>query len=356
MAIKGRRSTPEEKLAAVRMLKSGADADEVARIFRVSRAIVYRWQQLYDKRGSSALEIKKAPGRTASLSIEQRAKIFALIAGSNPLQMRLDFGELWTRKNVQGMIRREFRVKLSLVQVGRVLRDIGLSPQKPLYRAYKQNPELVEEWKKVVYPELKRRAAAEGAVILFGDEASVRTDHHAGTTWAPVGQTPVVRDSGTRIAVKMISAISQQGMLRFQVHVGSMNGGRFIEFLKSLIKSVDSEKIFLIVDGSSIHKSKKVKAFLEKDEVKERLELFILPGYSPELNPDEWVWNNVKNTRIGRVVSHSQDDLKSKAIGALRRLQKMPELIRSFFRDPDLAYITGLSLELPRVSTNLFSD
>ena len=356
MAIKRRRSTPEEKLAALRMLKSGVGADEVAEIFQVSRAIVYRWQQNYGKRGPSALEIKKAPGRPASLSAEQRGKIFALIAGSNPLQMQLDFGELWTRKNVQEMIRREFGVKLSLVQVGRVLRDIGLSPQKPLYRSYKQNPELAEEWKKVVYPRLKSRAAEEGAVILFGDEASVRTDHHAGTTWAPIGQTPVVRDSGTRVAVKMISAISQHGMLRFQVHVGSMDGGRFIEFLKSLIKSVDAKKIFLVVDGSSIHKSKKVQAFLEKDEVKDRLELFILPGYSPELNPDEWVWNNVKNTRLGRVVSHSQDDLKTKAIGALRRLQKMPEIIRSFFRDPDLAYITRLSTELSSVSTNLFSD
>jgi transposase len=345
MAIKRRRSTPEEKLSAVRMLKSGTNPDEVAKIFQVSRAIVYRWQQNFDKHGPSALDIKKAPGRTASLSIEQRGRIFALIVGSNPLQMQLDLGELWTRKNVQEMIRREFGVKLSLVQVGRVLRDIGLSPQKPLYRSYRQNPELVEEWKKVVYPKLMRRAADEGAVILFGDEASVRTDHHAGTTWAPVGETPVVRDSGTRVAVKMISAISQQGMLRFQVHVGSMNGGRFIEFLKSLMKSVEAKKIFLIVDGSSIHKSKKVRAFLEKDEVKERLELFILPGYSPELNPDEWVWNNVKNTRIGRVVSHSQDDLMSKAVGALRRLQKMPDLIRSFFRDPDLAYITGLPAE-----------
>ena len=105
---------------------------------------------------------------------------------------------------------------------------------------------------------------------------------------------------------------------------------------------MDAEKIFLIVDGSSIHKSKKVKAFLEKDEAKSRLELFFLPGYSPELNPDEWVWNSVKNTRLGRVVSHDRDDLKSKAIGALRRLQKIPGLVRSFFLDPDLAYIIGL--------------
>ena len=116
------------------MMQSGASPDDVARIFDVSRAIAYRWNQAYEKHGASALEIKKAPGRTPSLTPEQRGKIFALISGSNPAQMQLDFGELWTRKNVREMIRREFRVKLSDVQVGRVLRDIGLSPQKPLYR------------------------------------------------------------------------------------------------------------------------------------------------------------------------------------------------------------------------------
>src|SRR5215469_1575500 len=341
MAKKARRSTPDEKRAAVRMLQSGANADAVAEAFEVSRAIVYRWQQKYKDWGDSALEIKKAPGRTPSLTIGQRGKIFALIKDSNPLQMDIDFGELWTRKNVREMIRREFGVELSLVQVGRVLNEIGLSPQKPLYRSCRQKPELVEEWKKVIYPEIRRRASAEGAEILFGDEASVRTDHHSGTTWAPVGQTPVVRDSGDRKAVKMISAISSKGLLRFQVREGSMNAGSFIEFLKSLLKSVESKKIFLIVDGSSIHKAKKVKDFLANDEVKDRLEIFILPGYSPELNPDEWVWNNVKNTRLGRVVSHDKNDLKSKAIGALRRLQKTPALIRSFFLDPDLAYIAA---------------
>jgi transposase len=341
MAKKARRSTPEEKRAAVRLLQSGVGADEVAEAFDVSRAIVYRWLQKYKNDGDSALEIKKALGRTPSLTIEQRANIFALIEGSNPRQMQLDFGELWTRKNVREMIRREFGVELSLVQVGRVLHEIGLSPQKPLYRSYKQNPELVEEWKKVIYPEIRGRAASEGAVILFGDEASVRTDHHSGTTWAPVGHTPVVRDSGDRKAVKMISAISPQGLIRFQVREGSMNADSFIGFLKSLLKSVESKKIFLIVDGSSIHKAKKVKDFLARDEVKDRLEIFILPGYSPELNPDEWVWNNVKNTRLGRMVSRDKNDLKSKAIGALRRLQKTPALIRSFFLDPDLAYIAA---------------
>jgi transposase len=340
MAKKGRRSTPEEKLAAVRMLEAGRNADEIAEILDVSRGIVYRWKQVYDRHGASALEIKKAPGRTPSLGYEQRRRIWTLITGSNPAQLQLDFGQLWTRRNIRELIRQEFNVKMSEVQVGRVLRDLGLTPQKPLYRSYRQNPQLVEEWKKVIYPKIRSRAAEEGAEIFFGDEASVRTDHHSGTTWAPAGQTPVVRDSGKRHAVKMISAISPRGLLRFQVHLGSMNGPRFTEFLKALIGSVDAAKIFLIVDGSSIHKSRKVREFLGQDEVKRRLELFILPPYSPELNPDEWVWNNVKSGRLGRQVSHDRDDLKSKAVGALRRLQKLPGLVSSFFRSPDLAYIT----------------
>ena len=189
---------------------------------------------------------------------------------------------------------------------------MGLSPQRPLYRAYQQNPELVEEWKRVIYPRIRRLAAEEGASIFFQDEASVRTDHHAGTTWAPVGQTPVVTKTGERKAIKMVSAISPKGELRFQVHEGRMNGGRFIEFLKALLRSVPG-KIFLIVDGSSVHKAKKVREFVE-NETDGRLQVFFLPSYSPELNPDEWVWNNVKNDRIGRAVIMSKDDLKARAV------------------------------------------
>ena len=257
----------------------------------------------------------ETPGPASRLSAEQMAKLYAWIVGRDPRQLEFDFG-LWTRKIVRDLIRREFRVKLSEVQVGRLLAKMGLSPQRPLYRAYQQDPELVEEWKRVIYPRIRRLAAEEGASSFFQDEASVRTDHHAGTTWAPVGQTPVVTKTGERKAIKMVSAISPKGELRFQVHEGRMNGGRFIEFLKALLGSVPG-KIFLIVDGSSVHKAKKVREFVE-NETDGRLQVFFLPSYSPELNPDEWVWNNVKNDRIGRAVIMSKDDLKARAISALR--------------------------------------
>ena len=339
MALKGRRSTPEERLQAVQLLKEGNEAAVVARMFSVSRAMLFRWQQKYDRGGPVALETKKTPGPASRLSPTQLSKLYAIITGSDPRQLEFDFG-LWTRKIIRELIRREFGVKLSEVQVGRLLNKIGLSPQRPLYRAYQQDPERVEEWKKSAYPRIRKLAAEEGASIFFADEASIRTDHHAGTTWAPAGQTPVVVTTGERKSVNMVSAISPRGELRFRVQEGSMNAGKFIGFLKALLDSVPG-KIFLIVDGHPVHRAKKVSEFV-KENAAGRLSIFFLPPYSPDLNPDEWVWNNVKNDRIGRGVIISADDLKAKAIGALRRLQKLPGIVRGFLRDPKLAYILEL--------------
>ena len=336
MAIKGRRSTPEERLRAVQLLKEGNSAETVARMYDVSRAMLFRWQQKYDQDGPAALGTKKTPGPASRLSLTQISQLYAIITGSDPRQMQFDFG-LWTRKIIRDLIRRQFGVKLSEVQVGRILKKMGLSPQRPLYRAYQQNPGLVEAWKKDVYPKIRKLAAAEGASIFFEDEASVRTDHHAGTTWAPVGQTPVVVTTGERKSVNMVSAISPRGELRFRVQEGSMNAAKFIEFLKALLDSVEG-KIFLIVDGHPVHKAKKVTEFV-KTNADGRVQIFFLPPYSPDLNPDKWVWNNVKNDRIGHSVIMSAGELKSMAIGALRRLQKLPGLVRGFFRDPKLAYI-----------------
>ena len=336
MALKGRRSTPEEKLRAVQLLKAGNNSVIVAQMFGVSRAILFRWQQKYDEGGPPALEIKKAPGPASRLTAEQLSRLHALIAGNDPRQLQFDFG-LWTRKIIRDLIRRDFGVKYSEVQVGRLMKQLGFSPQRPLYRAYQQDPEAVEEWKKVIYPKIRALATEEGASIFFEDEAGIRTDHHSGTTWAPVGQTPVVITTGERKSIQMISAISPRGELRFRVYEGRMNAEVFVGFLKALLESVPG-KIYLIVDGHPVHRSKKAREFAEEHS-DGRLKLFFLPPYSPDLNPDEWVWNNVKNDRIAKSVVMSKDDLKAKALGALRRLQKLPHVVRGFFRDPHLAYI-----------------
>jgi transposase len=335
MAIKGRRSTPEERLRAVQLLKEGNEAELVTRMLGVSRAIVFRWQQKYDVGGPLALETKKTKGPASRLSPTQMSQLYAIITGCDPRQLQFGFG-LWTRKIIRDLIRREFGVKFSEVQVGRLLKKMGLSAQRPLYRAYQRDPERVEDWKKVIYPKIRKLASEEGASIFFEDEAGLRTDHHAGTTWSPVGQTPVVIKTGERKSISMVSAISPRGELRFRVQEGSMNADRFIDFLKALLSTV-AGKVFLIVDGHPVHKSKKVRESAE--ESGGRLKIFFLPPYSPDLNPDEWVWNNVKNDRVARQVIMGKDDLKAKAIGALRRLQKLPDIVRGFFRDPRLSYI-----------------
>ena len=181
MAIKGRRSTPEERLRAVQLLKEGNEAELVARMFGVSRAIVFRWQQKYDAGGPAALETKRTPGPASRLSPTQMSQLYAMVTGCDPRQLQSDLG-LWTRKIIRDLIRREFGVKSSEVQVGRLLKKMGLSAQRPLYRAYQRDPERVEEWKKVIYPKIRKLAADEGASIFFEDEADLRTDHHAGTT------------------------------------------------------------------------------------------------------------------------------------------------------------------------------
>jgi transposase len=239
---------------------------------------------------------------------------------------------------VRELIGREFGVRLSEVSVGRLLRKLGLSPQRPLYRAYQQNPEAVARWKAETYPQLRAQAAEVGATIYFTDEAGVRSDDHAGTTWAPVGRTPVVATTGDRFGVNRISAVTAKGTLRFAAYDGNLNGPVFIDFCRRLLHDTPGP-VFLVLDGHPVHRSKAVKQFAASTGG--RLRLCFLPGYAPELNPDEWVWKHVKHDRIGRAGVTGPGDLKAKALAALHRLQKLPHLVQGFFRDPNLRYITA---------------
>ena len=154
----------------------------------------------------------------------------------------------------------------------------------------------------------------------------------------PVGQTPEVKNTGARFSVNMISVVSAKGALRFAVYEGNTNAATFIDFCKRLLHDAPGP-VYLILDGHPAHRATATKEFAASTEG--RLKLFFLPGYSPELNPDEWVWKNVKHDRIGKTGVTSKQDLKAKAVGALRRLQKRPGLVRAFFADPHLRYITA---------------
>jgi transposase len=199
---------------------------------------------------------------------------------------------------------------------------LGLTCQKPLFKAFQQNKEAVQYWLDKEFPRIKKMAAKVGAKIFFGDEAGIRSDFHAVTTWAPKGETPVIEATGQRFSINMISAVNSRGEMRFMVSDAGINGTFFIEFLKRLISDID-EPVFLIVDGHPTHRSKKVKEFVES--TKGKLGLFYLPGYSPELHPDEFVWNDLKSHILGRKIVTSKSELKSKAIGELRSTQMRPE-------------------------------
>jgi transposase len=330
------RTLEQLRIRAVRQVEHGAHPEDVAAALGMTRAAVYGWLAKYREGGLDALRAKPVPGRPPTLSGAQLARLYGLVVGNDPRQLRFTFA-LWTRAMIRELIRREFDAHLSEVSVGRLLRKLGLSPQRPLYRAYQQNPQAVVRWKAETYPQLRREAASVGATIYFADEAGVRSDYHAGTTWAPVGRTPVVAATGDRFGVNLISAVTAKGKLRFAAYDDHLNGPVFIDFCRRLLHDTP-EPVFLVLDGHPVHRSKAVKQFAESTGG--RLRLCFLPGYSPELNPDEWVWKHVKHDRIGRAGVTSPDDLKAKALAVLHRLQRLPHLVRSFFRDPNLRYIT----------------
>ncbi len=324
----------EIRQRAVLRVEAGESPEIVIAALGFDRTCIYRWLARYREGGLEALAAKPVPGRPSRLSGGQLRQLYGWITEKNPRQLNFEFA-LWTRAMIRELVQEYFGVRLSEVSVGRLLRKLGLTPQRPLYRAYQQDPEAVERWQQEQYPAIKAEAARVGATIYFADEAGIRSDFHRGTTWAPKGQTPVVETTGSRFSLNMISAVTAKGQLRFMVVEGRLNGERVVEFLKRLLYKAEYP-IFLIVDGHPAHRATVVREFVESTQGK--LRLFFLPGYSPELNPDESVWRHLKTHNLGRMAVRDVQDLKRNAMRCLQRLQKTPALIRGFFKAPTLRY------------------
>ncbi len=322
------------RIRAVKRVEAGESPEVVVKVLGFHRSCIYDWLAKYREGGIKALKTRRITGRIPKLKGFQMKKVYEIITLKNPLQLRFEYA-LWTREMVRELISNQFGIHLSVVSVGRLLRKLGLSPQRPLRRAYQQDKERVEHWLKEEYPKIHSLARKEGATIFFGDEGGIRSDFHSGTTWAPKGNTPVVETTGALFSLDVISAISAKGLMRFMTFKGKLNGDKFIEFLKRLIYNAD-KPIYLIVDGHPAHKSTNVRQFVES--TKGKLQLFFLPPYSPELNPDELVWNHLKNHRMGKTFIKGPDDLKHKVISYLKSLQKLPEKIIGFFKEPHVSY------------------
>lgn len=318
---------------AIKAVREGQPVASVAAAFGLNVTTVFRWLAKFAEGGQNALLAKPIPGRPPKVTAEEMRWIAQAVKDNTPQQFKFEFG-LWTLSLLRELINREFGKSLSLESVRRVMKLLGFSTQKPLYQAWQQDPVLVKQWETETYPAIKAEAHAAGATVYFADEAGIRSDYHTGTTWAPVGQTPVVTVTGRRFSFNMISAVSPRGDVRFMIHEGSVTAPVFKEFLKRLMIGA-TKPIYVVVDGHSIHKAKLVKDYV--DTQKGNLKLFYLPPYSPHLNPDEQVWAHVKR-QVSKQFVQDKDDMKKLAIGALRRLQKLPNLVKNFFRQPECRY------------------
>jgi transposase len=319
----------ELRRRAVASVQDGQSPEVVAKAYGINRVTIYGWLARYRAGGWDALNARKRGGRPPKLNGKAMKWLYETITMKNPLQMQFTFA-LWTSKMIGVVMCRKFGIRLGKSSICRLLSQLGLTPQKPIWRAYQQKPQAVQKWLKDEYPQIRHLAKQNKALIFFGDEAGIRSDHHAGTTWAVKGKTPVVSSAGARFGLNLISAVSAQGEFRFMAVRGRVNAVEFIDFMERLIHGVE-RKVFLLVDGHPVHKARKVKRFVESHN--ERLQLFYLPPYSPELNPDERVWNDLKNNAVEKQVITTPKELHRAVISHLRSIQKSPARVRSCFNN-----------------------
>lgn len=317
------------------VVDEGLKPAEAVRLYKVSRTSVYQWCKAYRRGGAKALAARKR-GRPARsrLAGHQAATAVRLIQDRCPDQLKLGFA-LWTRQAVRRLLAERFDLHVSVWTVGRYLARWGFTPQKPLRRAYEQDPQAVRRWLEDEYPAIRARAKRKDAEIHWGDEMGLRSDHQAGTSYGRRGRTPVIPGTGQRFSCNMISTITNRGTLRFMLFKKRFTTPVFLEFLRRLLRGTE-RKVFLIVDGHPVHRAKKVERWLA--ERSDRIEMFFLPGYAPELNPDEYLNQDVKSNAVGRQRPTTRTQMMHQVRTYLSSTQRQPEIVRSYFHADEVAY------------------
>ncbi len=326
------------RMLAVQRVRDGEAPSVVIASLGLNRTSIYRWLRAAAGRGNGmrALRSTRGTGRPRSLTPAQERQVFRWINGRDPRQYGLEFA-LWTRRLVAMLIEQQFQVSLGVTAVGALLAKLGLTPQKPLQRAYQRDPAAIARWEQETYPAIARRAKRERADIAFWDESGFRADTVHGKTWGQRGVTPVVHRPGQRQSVSAASAVSARGSFWYCTYQGALNGDRFIGLLRQLLRG-RRKPLHLILDGLPAHKRVTVREFVAS--TKGRLTLHFLPGYAPDLNPDELVWSHVKRTGTARRPLQRGEQLQTRIDAELRAVQCNRPLVRSFFRAPSVAYIT----------------
>lgn len=327
-------------MMAVERILEGESVTSVMGSYGLCRTTGYKWLAKVRGRGRGkrCLAARKGAGRTPKLTRTQKSQVFRWVNGKNPMQYGFDFA-LWTRDVVRVLILHKFNISLSVTSVGSLLAELNLTPQKPLQRAYQRDPAAIERWQRDTFPAIAKQSKEEGAEIYFWDESGFRADAVHGKTWALRGKTPVVNRPGQRQSVSAASAVNAKGAFWFATYEGGLTGDLFVELLKRLMYR-RKKPLHLVVDGLPAHKNAGVKKYVSETEG--RLTLHFLPGYAPDLNPDELVWSHAKRTGVARKPLMKGEKLQDRVHEQLQKIGKNPKLVRSFFKHPSVAYISDL--------------
>jgi transposase len=316
----------------------GLSVVAAAQTFQVGRTAIHRWLASYDAQGEAGLAAARR-GRPPEprLTRAQQRQAKRLIVDRCPDQLKLPFA-LWTREAVGQLLQERFGVEVSVWTVGRYLKAWGLTPQKPLRRAYEQDPKAVRRWLDEEYPAIAARAKAEKGLIYWGDEMGLRSDHQTGTSYGLRGQTPVIPGTGQRFGCNMISALTNRGQLNFMIFKERFTTRVFLAFLRRLIRqpALRQRKGFLIVDGHPVHHSAATRRWLQAHA--RRIEMFFLPGYAPELNPDELVNQDAKSNALGRQRPETQRQMIHLLRTHLGSTQRQPDRVRRYFEEKHVRY------------------
>lgn len=338
MEIDGRQLSTEEQAfirrTAVQRVWDGESPSAVMTSYGLSRTSIYPWLRKANAQGLDALAPRPRPGRQRKLTALEEQEVARWVTSGDPRQYGFDFS-LWTREIVADLVAWRLGIALSLNSVGRLLHRQGITPQKPVRRAYERNPEAVQHWLDERYPAIEARAKRTGARIFWLDEAAIRSDDPLQRSWGRKGHTPVVATSGQRQGISAISALTNRGAFWYHVYRGRLSADKFIECLRDLLAS-QRGKLIVIMDGHPVHKAKKVRRWI--DARSERLEVELLPGYAPDLNPDEFVWRQMRHKGTSKRPLNKGESLEKRAIADLESIKRDKRLLRRLFLASSVLY------------------
>ncbi len=327
----------ELRKLVIRLRKSGMPNQKVAETVGIAETRASTIWQTYQRHGIEAIQPKvrgRRFGAKRVLTAEQETAVQKLLIDKTPDQLKLPFA-LWTRDAIRLLIQQEYRIELPLRTITDYLKRWGFTPQKPVKQAYEQDPKKLARWLETDYPEIAARAKRYKAEIHWGDETGIQNDSYNAKGFSPKGKAPVVRLNAKKSRINMISAITNNGKVRFMLYQEKMSSPLLIKFMSRLIKDTN-RKVFLILDNLKVHHSKKVAAWLEANHGK--IEVFYLPPYAPEHNPDEYLNGDLKQRIRSGLPTRSQNDLIKKTRSFMKTVQKRPQHVKNYFKHPKVAY------------------